>query len=180
MRDGAIGIVFNEQKTSVLIIKRCDVPIWVLPGGGIEIGESPEEAVIRELYEETGLRVKILRKVGEYFPRNQLASTSHVFECEPLTEELTLSDESADIGFYPVNRLPNFFFPIHQDLREESQLIQKPISGLTYFNILKHCFLHPILVIRYLLSRFGCPINTKSSQKNKKKCCKKDQNPTLS
>lgn len=42
----------NHQK--LLLVKRRDVPVWVFPGGGIEKGETPERAVVREVFEESG------------------------------------------------------------------------------------------------------------------------------
>ena len=64
----AIAIIeFPDKK--ILLIKR-GTPVfrgyWALPGGKVEDGETVEEAVVREVKEETGLKVKIMRKIGEY------------------------------------------------------------------------------------------------------------------
>ena len=53
----------------ILLVKRRTVPFkgyWALPGGRVEAGESVEETVVREVKEETGLDVAIVRKIGEY------------------------------------------------------------------------------------------------------------------
>lgn len=56
-RYGAYGIIFHEAK--LLLIQKKSGPhkgLWDLPGGGIEFGESPEDACKRELIEEVGLQ----------------------------------------------------------------------------------------------------------------------------
>ena len=54
MKSGATALIFKDKRSQVLMIKRRDVPLWVLPGGSIDANESPEEAVVREVLEETG------------------------------------------------------------------------------------------------------------------------------
>ena len=63
-------VEFADER--ILIVKRRTVPFkgyWALPGGRVEAGESVEEAIVREVKEETGLDVEILRKIGEYRER---------------------------------------------------------------------------------------------------------------
>jgi 8-oxo-dGTP diphosphatase len=53
----------------ILLIKRATVPFkdyWALPGGRLDLGETVEQTVIREVKEETGLDVAVICKVGEY------------------------------------------------------------------------------------------------------------------
>jgi 8-oxo-dGTP diphosphatase len=53
----------------ILLIKRDTVPFrgfWALPGGRVEPGETVEQTIVREVKEETGLDVAVVRKVGEY------------------------------------------------------------------------------------------------------------------
>lgn len=55
---GVYGIAENDN--SILLIKKAEGPykdLFCLPGGGIEFGETPDETLIREMYEETGLKV---------------------------------------------------------------------------------------------------------------------------
>jgi 8-oxo-dGTP diphosphatase len=60
-------IEFSNNK--ILLVKRGTVVFkgfWALPGGRVDAGETVEEAVVREVEEETGLQVKTVRKMGEY------------------------------------------------------------------------------------------------------------------
>lgn len=165
MKDCVIGILFNKDKSELLLTKRRDIPIWVLPGGGLEPQEKPEEAVIREIFEETGLNVAVIRKVGEYYPTNHLTRTTHVFECQPLSGTPQLSDETKEVAFFPTNQLPSPFFPLHQEwlnnaLENHALPLKSPITQVTYSAILNYFLKHPLLVIRALLARLGLPINT--------------------
>jgi putative (di)nucleoside polyphosphate hydrolase len=67
-RAGA-GIVVVDGERRVLVLERADVPgAWQLPQGGIEPGESPEDAAWRELAEETGLDAGSVEAVEQYRP----------------------------------------------------------------------------------------------------------------
>lgn len=58
-------IVVNE-KNELLLQLRGDDHFWGLPGGIMEIGETPKETAIREVYEETGYTVEITKFLGDY------------------------------------------------------------------------------------------------------------------
>lgn len=160
IKNAAIGIVLNKTRTHVLIVKRRDVPVWVLPGGGIDDGETAEQAVIREILEETGISVKITKKIGEYTPINRLASFTHVFECQMISGNLSTSTETSDVEFYPNNALPESFFPLHRDwltdaLQNTPTLIKKPISRITYLEVLKYFLKHPLRTLRFAITRIS-------------------------
>lgn len=154
----AIGIILNEDSTRVLLVKRKDVPIWVLPGGGIEHNETAEEAVIREVEEETGYQIQIERKCSEYTPLNRLASFTTIFLCRIKKGEPTLSSETAEIKFYSLQNLPSLFFYLHQEWLEEALTppfsIKKGFISLSFWKILTYFFQHPLYFFRYLWTRY--------------------------
>ena|GEM_PF-1050712 len=166
MKNASVSTVFTKDKTKILLIERRDVPVWVLPGGGIDDDEDPHDACIREVYEETGLHVSLIRKVAEYSPSNTLHAVTHLFECFVEEEtELQPQKESRRVAFFPLNDLPKTFFPLHNEWLEDAlsnnpQIITKQIS-LSWMTAISYFFKHPILVLRYILARLKIPINSK-------------------
>ena len=150
----AIGALFDEERQAIVLIKRRDVPLWVLPGGGVDPYESPEEAILREIWEETGLRVVIKRKIAEYTPLNRLAKRTHFFECQPKDGLMRLSCESTSINFWPLSHLPDNLFSVHHEWIEDakhpsSALLKKPINSVTYWKLFSYFARHPLHVLRF-------------------------------
>jgi 8-oxo-dGTP diphosphatase len=75
------GIVVDDQDR-VLVIKRRDNGHWEPPGGVLELGETFEEGVKREVLEETGISVEVERLTGAYKNMNQ-GIVALVFRCRP-------------------------------------------------------------------------------------------------
>lgn len=167
MIEAAFGITFNQDKTEVLLIKRRDVAIWVLPGGGIEANESPDLAAAREVEEETGVKVEVLRLVAKHTPINRLTRTSYIYECRPISGIPALSDETCEVGYFPLNKLPTPLFFLHKIWMDEAlmnlpNVIETPISQVTYTKLLIYFLKHPIQVVRALMARIGLPLNNHS------------------
>ena len=76
---------------------------WEIPGGHLKLGESPEQALIREVMEETGLDVEIITWNKEYYPNGWVAHA--VTNSKPNTESWNVADEKVDeIAWW--NRVP--------------------------------------------------------------------------
>jgi 8-oxo-dGTP pyrophosphatase MutT (NUDIX family) len=162
--DSVAGVLFNKERSAVLLILRRDVPIWVLPGGGVEAGECPQEAIIREILEETGLTVKANRLVGIYTPINRLARRTKLYECIFARGELTTSVETKGVAFFPLNELPLMPPPYLEwidDAKEMGPIKLKALTSVTYGALFVNLVRHPLLVIRFLLSRVGLSINSR-------------------
>jgi 8-oxo-dGTP pyrophosphatase MutT (NUDIX family) len=73
VRKGAsVAAIILYENNHILLTKRAGPPFkgyWCLPGGKVDSDETPEEAVIREVKEETGVDIEILYKTGEYIER---------------------------------------------------------------------------------------------------------------
>ncbi|HEY4254958.1 MAG TPA: NUDIX domain-containing protein [Chlamydiales bacterium] len=156
-------ILFNPERTQVLLIQRRDVPVWVLPGGGIELGERPEKAALREMFEETGFQVNIERLVGTYIPINRLAKTTLLFEVSQIGGRLSSSPETLDARFFPLSNLPPMP-PPYSEWISDGIVVQPPITkkltSVNYQTLFKYTFSHPVLLLRFLLARLGLPLNS--------------------
>lgn len=109
VRVGCSAILFDEGREKVFLTRRADNGMWCLPGGRVDPGESVEEAVLRELWEETGLRGRVTRFLGVYSDPNRLViypdgNKAHIvalsFEVEATGGEAGLSNETTDFGFF--------------------------------------------------------------------------------
>ncbi|NGX29283.1 MAG: RNA pyrophosphohydrolase [Candidatus Anoxychlamydiales bacterium] len=163
--ESVISCIFSEDRKKVLLIKRRDVPVWTLPGGGVEDNETIEEAITREILEETGFQTKIKKKVGEYSPINKLAKFTHLFECEIVSGVPTLSDETRDIKNFDVDDLPKLVPPpypewVEDSFKDEKKMIKRKLKSVNYLTLAKNLILHPILVSRFLLAKIGLRINS--------------------
>jgi 8-oxo-dGTP pyrophosphatase MutT (NUDIX family) len=162
-RQAVYGIVFDKKRTEVLLIKRRDIPVWVLPGGGLDAGESPAEGACREVLEESGYQVEVVRKVAEYLPVNRLTQLSHFFECRIIGGVAKTGSESQEVSFFALNALPHMPPPYAGWIRDAAAnlpyLIRKKIEGVSYWVLCKLFLQHPLLVGRYLLTKIGVHLN---------------------
>ena len=104
---GAAAVVIHDAK--VLLIKRQDVEIWSLPGGAVEAKESLAQAAVREVWEETGIHIRLTRLVGIYSRPHWRAGGDHgiVFAAQPLTHAITVQPkEVLEAGYFAPARLP--------------------------------------------------------------------------
>ncbi len=162
--DGASVFIFDKSKKKILLVKRRDIPVWVIPGGGIEKDESPEGAAVREAKEESGYDIKIIRKVAKYTHKGS-GKINHLFEASMTGGEARLSNESKEVAFFDLNNLPELRHPLLsewlRDLDKHSKnVIEREIQGVTIKQALGQFHKHPIAVIRFILVRFGIRINT--------------------
>ncbi len=120
---GVAGVVFND-KGEVLLMKRADNGLWGIPSGHIEPAEKVEHAIIREIFEETGLEVEVQRLIGVYSdPASQIIRYPDLkichfittcFECKMKGGILKKTgEETLNAGFFDPQKLPTPLMPMH-------------------------------------------------------------------
>lgn len=117
------AVVVNEQG-QLLLIHKTDNDLWALPGGGHDIGECVAQTVIREVEEETGIRVEVTGVVGLYTdPRHVMAyddgevrqQFSLCFRAKPVAGSLRGSSESKEVRWVDPSELERL--NIHPSMR---------------------------------------------------------------
>lgn len=112
---GAIAVIFDEQGR-VLLSERADGRGWNLPAGFVDGGESPEEAAVRETWEETGLEVVVERLIGIYTtvrrprpvgPPVHGTLVTNAFLCRQVGGSLVLTNEALQHAWFAPGAFPS-------------------------------------------------------------------------
>jgi ADP-ribose pyrophosphatase YjhB (NUDIX family) len=124
IRLGCSAVLLDANSEKVLLTQRADTGQWCLPSGAVEPGESVTEACIREMLEETGLEVQVIRltsvfsspdRLVIYGDGNQFQFVSLNFEVCRIGGKPCLSDETIDIRYYPTSEIEALdIFPHHK------------------------------------------------------------------
>ena len=117
------GCIFND-KGETLLQRRGDNNKWGFSGGAIELGETPEEAAVREAREETGLDVEVDRLIGIYTDSNlmypngdQAHSIMIAYELKPVGGELYCDKgETLELKYFSREEKPELCCPQHEQL----------------------------------------------------------------
>jgi len=106
------GAVFQGDK--ILLVKEREDGCWTLPGGWVDVGESPSEAVVREVYEESGYQTKALKLLALYdrnHPRHGHPPLRHhvykvFFQCEIIGGAPAPNLETSTVEFFSIEEIP--------------------------------------------------------------------------
>ncbi len=130
-----VDAIIPYQK-GIVLIRRAKEPFagfYALPGGIVEYGESVEEAVLREVKEETGIEGKIFKLVGVYSepdrdPRGHYVSVC--FVVLPEGGELRAGDDAGDVAVFPMSRLPRLAFDHERMIRDAEVILRGILSKM--------------------------------------------------
>ncbi|UPS45567.1 NUDIX hydrolase [Prevotella sp. E15-22] len=122
-------VITNEPLPKVLLIQRGAEPFkgsWAFPGGFMNMDESTEECAIRELEEETGLKVTTVHQIGAYSkvdrdPRGRTITVAYLAIIDS-PQEVRGQDDAAKAEWFPITELPQLSFD-HFDILQDATRI---------------------------------------------------------
>jgi 8-oxo-dGTP pyrophosphatase MutT (NUDIX family) len=108
-RMAVAALVFDEQGRILLFKHTYRKLDWGIPAGGLEYGEQPKDAMIREFFGETGMTIRVerllLAESSRYFQHVSL-----IYLCKIIAGEFSESHEISEIQYFDVNNLPPMLF----------------------------------------------------------------------
>jgi len=116
----ATALVLN-QENMLLLGRRAIEPAkgaWCLPGGFMEMGETMQQAALRELKEETGLEGKMVSFVGCFYQESRSYGSVIIFgyRVDAVNGELTAGDDMEAVQYYHLDSMPPVAFDSHRKL----------------------------------------------------------------
>jgi len=134
----SVGAVIFDDQRRVLLQQAVDDGKWYAPGGAVDPGEDPADAVAREMLEETGLIVEPVRILNAYASCEFTYTNGHkcqyvgvTFICRVVGGALKIADdESIELRFFDTNALPPL--PEYQRLRIEQAVADEPGTAFRF------------------------------------------------
>jgi ADP-ribose pyrophosphatase YjhB (NUDIX family) len=120
----SVTAIVPNERGELLLVHNTDNDLWALPGGGMDVGESMADTVVREVKEETGIDVEVTGVVGIYTNPNHVMAyddgevrqqCSICFTTRLLGGQLATSSETSEVEFVAPDRLDSL--NIHPSMR---------------------------------------------------------------
>jgi 8-oxo-dGTP diphosphatase len=137
MREEEVGktvdAVIDDDRGNIILVKRKYPPFkgfYALPGGFIEKGESPKQALLREVMEETNLKVSIIKKIGIFDkegrdPRGKVISTAYKCRIIGDPKSMKAADDSESVHAIPKEKIKQIDLAFdHRDILHEAGIIK--------------------------------------------------------
>lgn len=132
----AVVFGYEEGDISVLLIKRKYEPFkgeWAIPGGFVLNDESLEEAVERELHEETGIKINYLEQLYTFGkpsrdPRGRVVSVAYFGLVRPNAYKIVASTDAEQVQWFNINELPKLSFDHKEILNAAIERLQGKIT----------------------------------------------------
>ena len=104
-------VIFNEERTQILMVKEANLQAYSLPGGWADLYDSPAQTAKNECLQEAGAQIEIVRLVGitdrtPFKSNNSLPEYVIIFEAKVIGELGEHEYETDDVGWFDIDNLP--------------------------------------------------------------------------
>ena len=118
--------IIGIKKGKIILIKRGIEPSkgsWAPPSGFIEYGEKPEETALRELYEETSLKAKIVKLLGVYSQHTEIYGNLVIitFLVQITGGKIKAGDDAEEARFFNIDEIPPMKYEFHKTAIEKAK-----------------------------------------------------------
>ncbi len=118
-----VCVVVEKDDNKILLQRRSDNGAWCLPGGHMEVGESAEQTIAREFYEEMGTEVQISEFIGVYtnrkimtYPNGDMSFPIGIFFTGSIAGDIAINnDEVLQFNFFSEEDLPEKILEVHKE-----------------------------------------------------------------
>lgn len=120
-------VIAKENEPKVLLIQRGNEPFkgcWAFPGGFMNMDETTEQCAVRELEEETGLKVTEIKQIGAYSkvdrdPRGRTVTVAYLVVIDK-AKAVKGGDDAAKAQWFPISGLPKLAFD-HEEIMKDAK-----------------------------------------------------------
>ena len=127
-------VITKEKEPKVLLIQRGNEPFkgcWAFPGGFMNMDETTEQCAVRELEEETGLKVTEIKQIGAYSrvdrdPRGRTITVAYLAIIDKV-ENVKGLDDAAKAQWFPLSDLPKLAFD-HEEIMADAKNLYFSLS----------------------------------------------------
>lgn len=127
-------VIAKENEPKVLLIQRGNEPFkgyWAFPGGFMNMDETTEQCAVRELEEETGLKVTEIKQIGAYSkvdrdPRGRTITVAYLAIIDKV-ENVKGLDDAAKAQWFPISDLPKLAFD-HEEIMKDAKRLYLSLS----------------------------------------------------
>ncbi|MDQ8202344.1 NUDIX domain-containing protein [Pelagicoccus sp. SDUM812003] len=166
----AVIFGLDEDELKILLIQRAGEPFkgsWAFPGGFVEMDETTEEAVQRELEEETGIKDVFLEQLYTFSgvqrdPRERVVSVAYFGLVKPSGLRMAAASDAQDVRWFAIDQIPDLAF----DHREILQVALKRLRGKIRYEPIGFELLPPEFTMSQLLRLYSNALGKPVDKRN--------------